>query len=72
MWAHVYAWRRVIGIIAACAALVAPASAQQWKPARTVELVVGSAPGGSPDVMARLIQNIFHKTGMVPGWLRED
>jgi putative tricarboxylic transport membrane protein len=58
----------VIGIIAACAALVAPASAQQqWKPARTVELVVGSAPGGSPDVMARLIQSIFQKTGMVPG-----
>lgn len=52
--------------IAACALIVAPAGAQQWKPAKTVELVVGSAPGGSPDIMARLIQNIFQKTGLVP------
>ena len=43
-----------------------PAAAQQWKPTKTVELVVGSAPGGSPDVMARLIQSIFQKTGLVP------
>ena len=43
-----------------------PAMAQDWKPAKTVELVVGSAPGGSPDVMARLIQSIFHNTGLVP------
>jgi putative tricarboxylic transport membrane protein len=40
--------------------------AQSWKPARTVELVVGSAPGGAPDVMARLVQNIFQASGMVP------
>jgi putative tricarboxylic transport membrane protein len=45
---------------------VTPAAAQQWKPTKTVELVVGSAPGGSPDIMARLIQNIFQKTAMVP------
>ena len=31
-----------------------------------MELVVGSAPGGSPDIMARLIQNIFQKTSLVP------
>jgi putative tricarboxylic transport membrane protein len=40
--------------------------AQEWKPSRTVELVVGSAPGGSPDIMARLIQSIFQNTGLVP------
>jgi putative tricarboxylic transport membrane protein len=40
--------------------------AQAWKPTRTVELVVGSAPGGSPDVMARVVQNIFQSTGLVP------
>ena len=52
--------------VIALAALAAPVHAQQWKPAKTVELVVGSAPGGSPDIMARLIQNIFQKTGLVP------
>lgn len=50
----------------AVAAAIAPAAAQGWKPTRTVELVVGSAPGGSPDIMARLIQGIFQKTGLVP------
>jgi len=48
------------------AGFIAPAAAQQWKPARTVELVVGSSPGGSPDVMARLVQRIFQTTGLVP------
>ena len=56
---------------AACAALAVgvyacPAAAQQWKPSKTVELVVGSSPGGSPDVMARLVQRIFQTTGLVP------
>ena len=53
-------------LLAASFVLAAAASAQQWKPTKTVELVVGSAPGGSPDVMARLIQNVFQKTGLVP------
>jgi putative tricarboxylic transport membrane protein len=47
-------------------ALGAPAVAQDWKPNKTVELVVGSAPGGSPDVMARLVQQIFQNSGLVP------
>jgi len=52
-----------------CAALavgIAPAAAQDWKPGKTVELVVGSSPGGSPDVMARLVQRIFQNGGLVP------
>ena len=53
-------------IIVLLAVTVAPAAAQQWKPTKPVELVVGSAPGGSPDVMARLIQTIFQKTNLVP------
>ncbi len=59
----------VCGIAMGCAVLamgIAPAAAQEWKPSRTVELVVGSAPGGSPDIMARLIQGIFQNTGLVP------
>jgi len=59
----------VSGIVAGCAVLTmgaAPAAAQQWKPSRTVELVVGSSPGGSPDVMARLVQRIFQNSGLVP------
>jgi len=59
----------VCGIAMGCAALamsITPAMAQEWKPSRTVELVVGSAPGGSPDIMARLIQSIFQNTGLVP------
>ena len=58
-----------LSIAAGCAALVigtTPAAAQQWKPSRTVELVVGSSPGGSPDVMARLVQRIFQAGGLVP------
>ncbi|MGH8662102.1 MAG: hypothetical protein ACREUB_10115 [Burkholderiales bacterium] len=61
--------RIVCGLAAGCAAFAAglePAPAQQWKPDRPVELVVGSAPGGSPDVMARLVQSIFQATGLVP------
>lgn len=47
-------------------AAAVPAAAQEWKPSRAVELVVGSAPGGSPDIMARLIQSIFQSTGLGP------
>ena len=56
-------------VAAACAALVLnvmPAAAQQWKPSKAVELVVGSSPGGSPDIMARLVQRIFQNGGLVP------
>lgn len=51
---------------AAVLAAAVPAAAQEWKPSRTVEFVVGSAPGGSPDIMARLIQSIFQNTGLGP------
>lgn len=61
--------RIITGFVAGCAALViavAPAAAQQWKPSKAVELVVGSSPGGSPDIMARLVQRIFQNGGLVP------
>jgi putative tricarboxylic transport membrane protein len=54
----------LFGLLASTAA--GGAHAQGWKPSKTVELVVGSAPGGSPDVMARVVQNIFQSKGLVP------
>lgn len=60
--------RFVFGFAAGCTTLAmgsAAALAQQWKPNKPVELVVGSAPGGSPDVMARLVQSIFQSSGLV-------
>jgi len=59
----------VCGTAMGCAALAVgtpPSAAQEWKPGKTVELVVGSSPGGSPDVMARLVQRIFQNGGLVP------
>jgi putative tricarboxylic transport membrane protein len=56
---------RALGIGIIVAIMAAAASAQDWKPNRTVELVVGSAPGGSPDIMARLVQKIFQDSGLV-------
>jgi putative tricarboxylic transport membrane protein len=61
--------RFACGIAMGCTALtmsITPAVAQEWKPSKTVELVVGSSPGGSPDVMARLVQRIFQNGGLVP------
>jgi len=52
--------------VALVTVLAPAANAQGWKPNRTVELVVGSAPGGSPDIMARVVQTIFQNTGLVP------
>ncbi len=46
--------------IAACAAqLVSDASAQTWRPAKAVELIVPTAPGGANDQVARAIQRIM-------------
>jgi putative tricarboxylic transport membrane protein len=64
-----YLRKVIFGLAAGCAAIavaVTPAAAQQWKPNKPVELVVGSSPGGSPDVMARLVQRIFQNAGLVP------
>lgn len=59
--------KAICGTMVCCLCTAAgTVAAQEWKPTKTVELVVGSAPGGSPDVMARLIQSIFLNTGLVP------
>ncbi len=38
----------------------------EWKPSRTVDIVVGSAPGGSPDRTARLVQRILQTNPLFP------
>src|SRR5690349_18938389 len=45
---------------AACAA-ASIAAAQTWMPARNVEIIVGSGPGGGADVTGRLIQKLMQK-----------
>ena len=44
----------------ACNLLAAPAQAQAWKPARNIEIIVGSAAGGGADLNARLMQKLMH------------
>jgi putative tricarboxylic transport membrane protein len=58
--------KTVLVLMLACAASAALAQPGGWKPNKTVELVVGSAPGGSPDIMARVVQTIFQNSGLVP------
>src|SRR5688572_3238262 len=48
------------------ALMAAPgAQAQNWKPARNVELVAASAAGGGSDNLARLIQKILQEQKLV-------
>src|SRR5258705_175285 len=58
---------RLLAVLAAglCALAPAPAPAQAY-PSKTVKIVVGTSPGGSPDVFARLIaQNMSESWGAV-------
>jgi putative tricarboxylic transport membrane protein len=58
---------RILRAAAACAALLAagPAPAQSWKPQQPVEVIIGSAAGSSPDIMARTIQRIWQEKRVV-------
>jgi len=42
-------------------ALSQPAAAQGWKPEKNVEVIVGTAPGGSLDAGARLMQSLWQQ-----------
>ncbi len=48
--------RRALALAAACAAGSAlPARAQQDWPQRSLRILVGTSPGGSPDIISRLL-----------------
>jgi len=59
---------RLATLACSAAALLAAAGespAQAWKPQQPVELIIGSASGSSPDIMARGIQRIWQDKRMV-------
>lgn len=60
----------ISGIAAVAVAVVfmpaQEASAQSWKPEKAVEIVVSSAPGGSNDRIARIIQKIVQEQKLLP------
>jgi putative tricarboxylic transport membrane protein len=52
----------VLAALALGVSLVAHESyAQPWKPARGIEIIVGSAPGGGADLTGRLMQKLFQE-----------
>jgi putative tricarboxylic transport membrane protein len=59
---------RVAGYVVSIALAVASASAaaQGWVPTKNVEIVAGSAPGGSNDRTARLMELVLNKYKLVP------
>src|SRR3954451_24924134 len=59
-------WRgsAIVAATAMAASLFAPA-AKAWEPTRTVELVVPAGTGGGADQMARVIQGIIAKHGLM-------
>lgn len=57
------------GLVAATVLTVAgtmPALAQSWTPERSVEVVVGVAPGGSMDFTARLVRDLLVEEKLIP------
>jgi putative tricarboxylic transport membrane protein len=60
--------RKVLhGVVAALLAVgAAGASAQGWTPQKNVEIVVGSAPGGSNDKTARSVERMLANLKLVP------
>jgi putative tricarboxylic transport membrane protein len=61
---------RVLIVVATAATLAtAGAAAQSWSPQKNVEIVVGSAPGGSNDKTGRTVEKILSDKKLVPGTL---
>ncbi len=55
-------------LIAACASILmaSTAAAQGWSPTRNIEIVVGSAPGGSNDKTARAVEKAIIEAKLIP------
>ena len=56
---------RAIAVAAVMAASVLSPAAWAWEPTRTVELIVPAGTGGGADQMARMIQGIIAKHGLM-------
>jgi putative tricarboxylic transport membrane protein len=67
MWAY-RAQRAACAAIASVALLAGAESApgQEWKPTKPVELVVGNAPGGAMDRLARLSESFLKSKNLIP------
>ena len=50
----------------ACLVVAGVASAQEWKPARNVDIVVASGAGGSSDRTARVVQRLLQANPAFP------
>src|SRR3954452_8787976 len=55
-----------VALAAVCALATAACHAQGWTPQKNVEIVVGSAPGGSNDKTARTVEHILVQMKLVP------
>jgi len=58
--------RRWAPLIVLALAAAAPAAAQGYKPARPVEMVTHTGPGGGGDVVARVIASTLEKENLLP------
>ena len=56
-------WRLTALCMLAC--IAGPAPAQVWKPAKGIEIVVPTTPGGSVDLSGRFLQKILQDSGLV-------
>lgn len=58
--------RMVAGVGMCIAAVMMPAAAQEWKPAKNVDIVVASGAGGSSDRTARVVQRLLQANSAFP------
>jgi putative tricarboxylic transport membrane protein len=61
-------WRKAIHFVAAALALSTGwigSAAAQWKPNKTVEIIVASGPGGGNDKVARVMQQVLQDSKML-------
>ena len=56
----------LLAAVAVGTALAGTASAQSWKPTRTVELIIPTSPGGSNDIAGRTIYRVWNDLKLLP------